>query len=91
MFPSLQHQISLCIEKVEVQKKEYAEEFTAYLAFYNLDNLGSQQPNYIRKNVMKDVKTIVEDIKVLLWRWRLDNNQIISTCLYNEWTYNPQD
>lgn len=41
MFPSLQHQISLCIEKVEVQKKEYAEEFTAYLAFYNLDNLGS--------------------------------------------------
>jgi len=46
--------------------------------------------NIIFNNEELDVEAMVEDIKVLSWRWVL-NSLKIPTCLYYEWSWNPND
>lgn len=46
--------------------------------------------NIIFNAEVLDMESIVEDIKVLLWRWVLNRLQI-PTCLYYEWCWNPNE
>jgi len=46
--------------------------------------------NVIFQNEVIDLEAIMEDIKVLSWQWSLSRLEI-PTCLYYEWTWNPND
>jgi hypothetical protein len=40
------------------------------------------------KNLVKEPMEIVEDIKVLSWRWSVDRLRI-APCLFYEWSWDP--
>jgi len=44
----------------------------------------------IFNNITKGVEDLVEEIKVLSWRWMLGRMKI-SVCMFSEWEWNPSD
>jgi len=44
----------------------------------------------IFNNAWREVEELVEDIKVLSWRWLL-NRTCASACLFYEWHWNPKE
>lgn len=44
-------------------------------------------PNPFGEHIVED---IVEEIKVLSWRWTLNRIYILA-CVYHEWCWNPKD
>jgi hypothetical protein len=53
-------------------------------------SLWRARNNALFNNVLDDPKGIVEEIKVLTWKWSIDRLKI-PPCMFYEWTWNPGD
>jgi hypothetical protein len=53
-------------------------------------SIWNARNNFIFNNVKKEPMEIVEDIKVVSWRWSADRLKI-PPCLYYEWVWDPGD
>jgi hypothetical protein len=44
----------------------------------------------IFKNIVEDPKTLVDEVKILSWKWSADRLKI-APCLFYEWSWDPGD
>jgi len=79
---------SACWCVVEKKKKIMKGFYVIWLTTIRV--MWKARNNKVFNSLTCGVEKIVEEIKVLSWRWSLSRLHILS-CLFYEWTWNPKD